>query len=64
MDDSVANSENRSVDRLCVQPGLCSDAEDGVDELALRYRIALSDPADLTFADCIHRLIALDSVAP
>ena len=36
-------------------------AEDGVDELALRYSIALSDPADLTFADCVHRLETLRS---
>jgi hypothetical protein len=46
----------------CVQLGRCSDAEDGVEEQALRHRIALSDPADLTFADCLHRLIALDSI--
>jgi hypothetical protein len=31
-----------------------------VDKLALRYAIALSDPADLPLADCMHRLIALD----
>ena len=37
-------------------PELRGHAEDGVDELALRYSIALSDPADLTFADCVHRL--------
>ena len=38
-------------------------AEDGVDELALRYSIALSDPADLTLADCVHRLVTLDRSA-
>ena len=38
-------------------------AEDGVDELALRYGIALSYPADLTFADCVHRLVAFDRSA-
>jgi len=48
----------------CVLSELSSDAVDGVDELALRYRIALGDPAGLTFADCMHGLIALDSVAP
>ena len=37
---------------------LRNDPEDCVDELALRYRIALSDPADLTFADGVHSLIA------
>jgi hypothetical protein len=31
-------------------------AEEGVDELALRYIIVLSDPADLTFAECVHCL--------
>jgi hypothetical protein len=31
-----------------------------VDELPLRYRIALGDPAGLTFADCMQRLVALD----
>ncbi len=40
------------------EPG--RDAEDCVDELALRYRIALGDPADLTFADGVHGLVALD----
>ncbi len=34
-----------------------------MDELTLRYRIALSDPADLTFADCMHRFVALDGSA-
>jgi hypothetical protein len=31
-----------------------------VDELALRYRIALGNPADLALADCMHRRITLD----
>ena len=39
---------------------LRSDAEDCMDELALRDSIALGDPSDLTFADCMHRLVALD----
>ena len=39
---------------------LRSDAEDSMDELALRDRIALGDPSDLTFADCMHRLVAFD----
>jgi hypothetical protein len=39
---------------------LRSDTEDYVDELPLRYRIALRDPPDLTFADCMHRFVPLD----
>jgi hypothetical protein len=42
---------------------LGSDTEYCVDELALRYRIALSDPTDLPFADCMHRLIPFDRSA-
>src|SRR5690242_16591508 len=42
---------------------LRSDAEDLVNELPLRDGIALSDPADLTFADCMHRLVTIDRSA-
>ena len=51
-------------DRRC-DPGqaLRGDAKDGVDELALTDRIALSDPADLAFSDGMHRLVALDRSA-
>jgi hypothetical protein len=34
-----------------------------MDELALRDNIALGDPSDLTFADYMHRLVALDGSA-
>src|SRR5262249_9405986 len=37
------------------------DTEDRVNELTLSHRIALVDPADLAFSDCMHRLVALDS---
>ena len=42
---------------------LGADAEDGVDELALRDSVALSDPADLTFSDCVHCFVAGDRSA-
>jgi len=60
LDDSVENSENGSVDILCVQPGLCSDAEDGVEELALRLQGHPGRPSGSDLCDCMDRLIALD----
>jgi hypothetical protein len=46
-----------------VRRELGSDAEYCVDELALCCRIALGDPTDLPFADCMHRLIPFDRSA-
>jgi hypothetical protein len=57
---SVANTERGDANGRASYLKLRGDSKDGVDKLALRYRIALSDPADLTLADCMHRLIALD----
>jgi hypothetical protein len=42
---------------------LRGNAEDRVNELALADWIAFRDPPDLAFADCVHRLIALDGSA-
>src|SRR3954453_15784357 len=50
----IAKAERRPV---WVPVGLRSDAEDCMDELALRDSVALGEPSDLTFADCIHRLV-------
>ena len=49
---SVANSESEEATMCTAGWELRGHAEDGMDELALRYSIALSYPADLTFADC------------
>jgi len=43
--------------RVC---GLRCDAENAVNELALRDGIVPGDPAHLTFTDCVHRFVALD----
>ena len=48
------------VDGVIPRYALRGHAKDGVDELTLTHRIALSDPADLPFLNCMHRLIALD----
>src|ERR1019366_7549441 len=40
---------------------LCSNTEEGVDELTLANDLALVQPTDLSLSDCMHRLIALDS---
>ena len=57
---SVANSgisEGELIVRLEV---LCSNTEEGVDELTLADDIALAQPTNLSFSDCMHRLISLD----
>ena len=45
---------------MLARPELRRDTKDCVDELTLRYRIGLRDPADLPLADCKHRLVAFD----
>ena len=45
---------------MLARPELRRDTKDCVDELALRYRIAFCDPANLPFADGMHRLVAFD----
>ncbi len=48
---------------MCTRLWLGRDAEDRVDELSLCDGITLGDPAYLTFADCMHRLVPLDRSA-
>ena len=50
----------RSWRRAFVQLELSSDIEDCVDELSLSNRIVFGQPADLSFADCMHRLVTLN----
>jgi hypothetical protein len=54
--------QNRRATRDEVIPGLMlrGDTEDDVNNLTLSYRIALGDPADLSFSDFMHRLVTLD----
>jgi hypothetical protein len=42
---------------------LRGDTEDRVDELTLRDRIVLRDLADLSFSDCMHRLVGFNRSA-
>ena len=52
---SVANSESGEATMCAAGWELRGHAEDDVGEFALRDSIARSHPADLTFADCVHR---------
>jgi hypothetical protein len=63
LEGSVANTAESgdANSASCVE--LRGDSKDGVDKLALRDRIALSDKADLTLADCMHRLVSIDGSA-
>ena len=58
-EERAAREGRRSPQGQC----LLGDAEDAVDELTLTDRIALSDPADLAFADGMHCLVALERSA-
>lgn len=49
--------------RAVVRKSLRRDAEDGVDEVALADRISLADPADLAFANHMHRFVTCNRSA-
>jgi hypothetical protein len=57
---SLANGLSAGGDKRAYRSELGTDTEDCVDELTLSDRIALGYPADLPFADCVHRLVTLD----
>jgi transposase-like protein len=62
-DGSVANSGRTGPRARLFFARLRSDSENAVDELALRDGIVPGNPTDLTFADCVHRFVALDRSA-
>src|SRR5260370_38405593 len=57
---SVANSKRRTWSAIRFRPVLHSDAEQSMDELTLAHRITLCQPADLSFANRMHCLVAFD----
>ena len=57
---SVANSKSRTCSAIRFRSVLHSDAEQSMDELTLAHRITLCQPADLSFANRMHCLVAFD----